>query len=171
MNHSDGSRKEVARSGVRDLRTRYVPRARIRPIYLQAGPWLDLLFLLFFLTLAQARIVLKPGVVVSLPLHGGGGVVSGLTAVLVPGKWNMEESATVYFNDEAFALHDTARVESLMASLQQARKEQSIEEITLYTDSRVSHAYVVQVMDMIADVGFDQLNIGTSPHSTETTVP
>jgi biopolymer transport protein ExbD len=138
---------------------------------LQAAPWLDLLFVLFFLAWAQSRIVLQPGVVISLPLHGGSGVVSGLTAVLVPGPREVDRSAILYFDDEAFALHDPARVQDLKESLQRAHQDQPLEEITLYADSRVTHAFVVQVMDMIADVGFDQLNIGTSPQTSETGTP
>lgn len=166
MTWQDTQKLQSSRPDDRDLRTRYVPRARIRPIYLQAAPWLDLLFILFFLALAQSRIVLRPGVVISLPAHGGSGLVSGLTAVLVPEPSNTDSSGTVYFDDEAFALHDAGRVEDLMDSLQAARRDHQVEEITLYADSRVAHTYVVQVMNMIAEAGFDQLNIGTSPQAS-----
>ena len=147
----------------RDLRTRYVPRARIRPFYLQAAPWLDLLFILFFLVLAQSRIVLRPGVVIALPAHEGIGVQGGSIAVLVPNMRAGRLEPMVYFADEAFRLDDSERVEALGGALEGVLAAGQMGTLTLYADQRVSQTYILQVIDIASKAGFDQLNIGTVP--------
>jgi len=150
----------------RDLRTRYIPRARIRPVYLQAAPWLDLLFILFFLVFVQSRIVLRPGVVVDLPAYGGIGVQGGRIAVLVPASRAGQTGATLFLADEAFRLDDPARCQALDDLLTNLHTLDKGVPLTLYADRRVSQAYVMQVMDMVGKAGFDQLNIGTAPQPT-----
>lgn len=150
-------------SAGRDLRTRYVPRARIRPFYLQAAPWLDLLFILFFLVLAQSRIVLRPGVVVALPAHEGLGVQGGTIAVLVSNLRAGHLQPTLYFADEAFRLGNPDRVDALLLALEDALEAGQLGTLTLYADHRVPQAYVLQVMEIASKAGFDQLNIGTTP--------
>lgn len=151
-------------SSGRDLRMRYIPRARIRPVYLQAAPWLDLLFILFYLVLSQSRIVLRPGVVVDLPAHEAMGVQSQISAVLVPDPQPGQTGATVYFADEAFRLDDAIRLERLGFALADARAaEASSGVLTLYADQRVAQEYVMRVLDLASRAGYVQLNMGTAP--------
>ncbi len=150
-------------SAGRDLRTRYIPRARIRPFYLQAAPWLDLLFILFFIVLAQSRLVLRPGVVIALPEHEGVGVHGGEIAVLVPNMQGRQADPTLFFADESFRLGETQRVDALLAAFGRSRAIDHIGTLTLYADQRVPQAYVMQVIDLAAQAGFDQVNIGTAP--------
>jgi biopolymer transport protein ExbD len=161
MSCNQDSRKRDLAPG-RDLRTRYVPSTRIRPIFSQLTPWLDLLFILFFLVLAQSRLVLQPGVVVALPAHGGMGVLGGARAVLMPVVRGGRVSPTVYFADEAFRLDDAARAKALEDMLERVRRKDGVISLTLYTDLTVSHDYVMQVMQMAARSGFEFLNMGTA---------
>jgi len=147
----------------RDLRMRYIPRTRIRPVYLQAAPWLDLLFIFFFLVLAHARIVLRPGVVVALPAYGGAGVEGGGVAVLVSEPRGGQQRATLYFADEAFSLRQPGRVADLVQRFRQVREMDQVETLTLYADRRVSQDDVMKVMQMASEAGFSYLNLGTAP--------
>ena len=152
----------------RDLRTRYIPRARIRPFYLQAAPWLDLLFILFFLVLAQSRLVLRPGMVVALPEYEGVGIQGGAIAVLVPHIRGEYPDPALYFDDTVYRLQDEGRTRALLRELERAREVDQVGPLTLYADERVPQAYVMQVMDLAARAGFDQLNIGTAPPTLST---
>ena len=164
MNPADASDKSVpGLPAGRDVRMRYNPRARIRPFYLQVAPWLDLLFILFFLVLAQSRLVLRPGVVVALPEYGGVGVQGGSIAVLVPSRQAGRSAPTLFFADEAFHLDDSDRMEAFVEVLTSVRDFDQEGALTLYADQRVPQAYVMLVMDKAAKAGFDQLNIGTAP--------
>ncbi len=167
MNRLDLEEKSTARllPAGRDLRTRYNPRARIRPFYLQAAPWLDLLFILFFLVLVQSRLVLRPGVVVALPAYGGAGVQGGSIAVLVPNRQRQaaRSAPTLYFADEAYRLDDAVRMQALVDVLANEREVDQTGTLTLYADQRVSQVYVMQVMDLAATAGFERINIGTAP--------
>ena len=162
MTVSETSGHKTLPSG-RDLRTRYIPRARIRPVYLQAAPWLDLLFILFFLVLAQSRIVLRPGVVVTLPSYGGMGVEGGGIAVLVPEHRGGQQRAKLFFDDEVFALDSPARAAELATRFSAVRSAEPLETLTLYADRRVSQAYVMQVMNLATEAGFTYLNLGAAP--------
>ncbi|MFU8780630.1 MAG: hypothetical protein ACNA71_06345 [Kiritimatiellia bacterium] len=155
----DPMKQELATG--RDLRTRYVPRARIRPIFSQLTPWLDLLFILFFLVFAQSRLVLRPGVVVSLPDYGGLGLQGGTSAVLLPVMRAGQTYATVYFADEVYRLDDAGRAQALEYMFTRVRIAEAASSLTLYADRRVSHTYVMQVMQMAARAGFEYLNMGT----------
>ncbi len=154
---------ESAQAKPRDLRTRYVPRTRIRPFYLQAAPWLDLLFILFFLVSAQSRIVLRPGVVVALPAFEGVGVQGGALAVLVPNSRAGRLHPTLFYSDESFRLEDMDRAQDLLQIWEKTVASDPSGTLTLYADARVPQSYVIQVMDIASRAGFSQLNIGTAP--------
>lgn len=147
----------------RDLRTRYVPRAKIRPFYLQMAPWLDLLFILFFLVLSQSRLVLRPGIMVSLPEYEGTGVQSGEIAVLTSAARGGQSSPILYFSDAIYRLEDEERVKALEEAFARSREVDIAGMLTLYADKDVAQAHVMQVMDMAAKAGFDQINVGTAP--------
>ena len=157
------SAKNVQYHAGRDLRTRYVPRAKIRPFYLQMAPWLDLLFILFFLVLSQSRLVLRPGVVIALPEYEGVGIQGGEIAVLAPAVRRGQSSPTLYFADSLYVLGDQERVEALEQAFRRSREVDLSGMLTLYADQDISQRYVMQIMDMAARAGFDQINLGTAP--------
>ncbi len=153
----------VRRHG-RELRTRYEPKVRIRLAYLNAAPWLDLLFLLFFLILVQSRIVLRPGVVVALPTYSGqAGVQGGDVAVMTYTGRGRQLSCTVFYADEPFLLDNPGRVEALAQVLARHAYGRSSPTLTVYADQSVPHHYVMLLMEMAGEAGFSQLNLGTSP--------
>jgi biopolymer transport protein ExbD len=147
----------------RDLRMRYTPRARIRPIYLHVAPWLDLLFVLFFLVLVQSRLVLKPGVLVDLPAYHVEGIQGGHVAVLIRGRGRFESPATLYFADEVFRLDHADRTAALAATLARIRLADQETLLTLYADSAIAQVFVIQVMELASQAGYAQLNLGTAP--------
>lgn len=147
----------------RDLRMRYSPRARIRPIYLHVAPWLDLLFVLFFLLLVQSRLVLKPGVLVDLPAYHVEGIQGGHVAVLIRGRGRFESPATLYFADEVFRLDDADRRVALAVTLARVRLEDQETLLTLYADRAIPQDFIIQVMELASRAGYAQLNLGTAP--------
>lgn len=148
----------------RELRTRYEPKARIRLAYLNAVPWLDLLFMLFFLVWVQSRLILHPGMVVSLPAQRvQTGVQRGAVAVMALSGLGPQGSATVFFADEPFPLDVPERAEVLQQALRDAvvmRREQAL---TVYADERIRQRDLMRVMQMAETAGFLQFNLGTDP--------
>ena len=70
-----------------ELRTRFIPKSRIRTGLVSMSPWLDFVLILIFFLFAESRIVLQPGVVVELPTASfSEGVAPGMVATVVAAR-------------------------------------------------------------------------------------
>mgnify|MGYP006423794473 CR=1 FL=1 len=145
-----------------ELRTRFVPKSRIRNGLVSMSPWLDLVLLLIFFLFAESRIVLRPGVVVDLPAASfSEGVASGMIATVVSLKGLDGRSEVVFFDDEPYGVSDADRMSALKVALADYRKVHSDSALTLYADRRVEHGTVSALVQMARSVGVDRVNLGT----------
>ena len=71
-------RRQQVQQPTGGLRTRYAPRCRINQGLIVGAPWIDLLLVVGMFVLFEAKLVVRPGVVIDVPdaaltdgLHGG----------------------------------------------------------------------------------------------------
>ncbi len=146
-----------------ELRTRFVPKCRIRNGLVCMSPWLDLIFILLFLLFAESRIVLQPGVVVELPEASfEEGVQTGMIAVVVALERPEGRREIVFFDDEPYAIEDEVRMAELKVALADYRKNHTDTALTLHADRMVSHGTVSRLVQMARGVGVERINMGTS---------
>ena len=145
-----------------ELRTRFIPKSRIRHGLVSMSPWLDLVLILLFFLFAESRIVLQPGVVVELPVATfEEGVETGMIAVVVALERPEGRSEIVFFDDEPFAVEDEIRMTELKVALADYRKSHTDTALTLYADRTVSHGTVSRLVQMARGVGVERVNLGT----------
>lgn len=148
------------------LRTRFVPKSRIRHGLVSMSPWLDLVLILLFFLFAESRILLQPGLVVELPVATfEEGVETGMIAVVVALERPEGRSEIVFFDDEPYAVDDDARMTKLEAALADHRKRHTDTALTLYADRTVSHGTVSRLVQMARGVGVERVNMGTQVES------
>ncbi|MBT3191187.1 MAG: hypothetical protein HN341_01400 [Verrucomicrobia bacterium] len=145
-----------------ELRTRFVPKSRIRSGLVSMSPWLDLVLLLIFFLAAEPRITLRPGVVVDLPSASfDEGVESGMIATVLALSGPGGPSEIVFFDDEPYDVEDGDRLGELKTALADYRKTHSDTALTLYADRRVAHGTVSALIQMARSVGVERVNMGT----------
>ncbi len=158
-------KKETEGDGKRDLRTRYIPGMRMRQGFLSFAPWFDIMLILFYLVLLQSRIVLRPGVVVDLPVGGvnTSGLQQSLIAVFTATGSLRDPVYKVFFNDEQFIVGDEGRMDALKAALVAHRRTQGDAGLTLYADRRIDYQHLTMLIRMAQEAGIQQVNLGTQP--------
>ena len=145
-----------------ELRTRFVPKSRLRHGLVSMSPWLDLVLILIFFLFAESHILLQPGIVVELPTATfEEGVETGMIAVVVALERPDGRSEIVFFDDEPYAVDDAIRMAELKVALSDFRKGHSDTALTLYADRSVSHGTVSRLVQMARGVGVERVNIGT----------
>jgi len=148
------------------LRTRFVPKSRIRHGLVSMSPWLDLVLILLFFLFAESRILLQPGLVVELPVAAfEEGVETGMIAVVVALESPEGRSEIVFFDDEPYAVDDDLRMDELKVALSEYRKGHTDTALTLYADKTVSHGTVSRLVQMARGVGVERVNMGTQVES------
>jgi biopolymer transport protein ExbD len=143
------------------LRTRFVPKSRIRHGLVSMSPWLDLVLILLFFLFTESRILLQPGIVVELPAATfEEGVETGMIAVVVALDRPEGRSEIVFFDDEPYAVDDEIRMTELKVALADYRKGHTDTALTLYADRTVSHGTVSRLVQMARGVGVERVNMG-----------
>lgn len=145
-----------------ELRTRFVPKSRIRSGLASISPWLDFVLLLFFFMLVEGRIVLQPGVIVNLPVaEFDEGVSSSMIAVVHSLDNPDGASETVFFDDEAYAADDDSRMSDLKKAFQVYSIKHDETALTIYADKSVAYGTISKIMNIARDVGLERVNMGT----------
>lgn len=146
------------------LRTRFVPKSRIRHGIVSMSPWLDLILLMVFCLLIESRILLQPGVVVELPSGTfETGVETGMIAVVVTLDTPTGVREMVFFDDEPYAVDDPSRMDALAAAFADFRQTHDETVLTVYTDRNVAHGTVSRLVQVARSVGLQRINMGTRP--------
>ena len=144
-----------------ELRTRFVPKSRIRTGLVSMSPWLDFVLILIFFLFAESRIVLQPGVVVELPTASfSEGVAPGMVATVV--ALNSPDGSTemVFFNDVPYRVDNADRMRALEVAFEEYRRANSHTSLTLYADKRISHGTMSELVQMARAAGLDRVNWG-----------
>lgn len=149
-----------------ELRTRFVPKSRIRSGLASISPWLDLVLLLFFFIFAEGRIVLKPGIIVNLPIASfEEGVSSGMIAVILALDNPDGSSEIVFFDDEPYATDDDIRMSELKVAFEAYSTAHDETALTIYADEKIVHGTVSKIVQIARDVGLERVNMGTRENS------
>ena len=146
-----------------ELRTRFVPRSRIRSGLVSMSPWLDFVFLLIFILFVESRIILQPGVVIDLPTGAfSEGVEPGMIVTVLSLKVPEGRSEIVFFDDEPYLVEDAERLGALKMAFSDYRKTHGDASLTLYADKHVEHGTVSTLVQMARAVGVERVNWGTA---------
>jgi biopolymer transport protein ExbD len=128
------------------------------------APWVNIILLLGFVLLLEARFVLQPGVVVELPTAPfADGSRSALKAVILSlqtGTPGLREE-TVFFDDAHFRVKDEAQRRRLGNALAAMAGRRPGRGLVILADRRVQMGTVIQVFDMARDAGIREVTLGT----------
>jgi biopolymer transport protein ExbD len=155
--------KRIASSAAaNEIRTRFVPKSRIRSGLVSMSPWLDLVLLLIFVLFIESRIVLQPGIVVDLPETAFvEGAEPGMVVVVTMIDGPEGKSEIIFFDDESYVMGNRRRMDELKAEIRDYRRDRRNTSLTLYADNRVAHGTVTRLVQMARDVGVEQVNLGS----------
>jgi len=143
------------------LRTRFVPKSRMRTGLSSMSPWLDLVLLFFFFLFVESRIVLRPGVIVELPTaEFEEGISGGMIAVVLALESPEGRSEVVFFDDEPYAADDEKRMAELKQALDRYHSDHNDTALTIYADKTIEHGTVSGLVRMARDIGLDRVNMG-----------
>jgi biopolymer transport protein ExbD len=147
------------------LRTRFFPRSRIGQGLIAVAPWVNLVLLIVLFSMVESRVVLQPGLVVSLPpATFRDGLRSSLVAVvLAVGGGTAPREEIVFFNDQRYTVSDAKAMENLKEALARAREAKGEEGLIVQADQRVSHGTIVELMNMALEVGLKKVNLAEKP--------
>jgi len=148
------------------LRTRFVPKSRMRTGLSTISPWLDFVLILFFFMFIESRIVLNPGVVVELPIAESlEGVSGGMIAVVSIFDRPEGRAEVVFFDDEPYAVDDAARMSEFKEDLKKHQLKHNDTSLTIYADKSIMHGTVSRIVSMARDIGLERVNMGTAGSS------
>ena len=142
----------------------YRPPNRISRGMVSVAPWVNLALLLLLFYMINAPFILQPGVRVDLPeapFTDGtryGHVVVVLSQEAADRAAGREE--IVYFDDERFILGRPGQPERLRAAFVDAVRKRPDAAMVLEADRRVEHGTIVRLLNMAAEAGVREVNIG-----------
>ena len=144
-----------------ELRTRFVPKSRIRSGFTVVSAWLDLILILFFFLYIKSQIIIRPGIIVELPTGSfNEGVAGGPVMVVKQVDDSSGKSNVVFFDDELYRVDDPMRMNALKTALSRYVDGHNESELTIYADKRISHGTVSGLVELSRDVGLDRVNMG-----------
>ena len=150
------------------IRTRFFPRSRIAQGLISVAPWVDIVLLVVLFLVVGSRIILQPGVVVSLPeAPFTDGARPGMTVVVL--SVGSEHAGTreemVFFDDERFRAGDSAQMERLRQAIARAARARPDANLILQADQRIRHGTIVALMNMALEVGVARVIIAEKPRN------
>jgi biopolymer transport protein ExbD len=146
------------------LRTRFFPRGRVGQGLVAVAPWVDIVLLVLLFSLVESKIVLQPGVVVSLPAAPfADGTRSSLIAVVLAVGGGAAKEEIVFFDDQRYTVSDAKAMENLKYALARACAAKGEDGLIIQADQRVSHGAIVALMNMALEVGLKKVNLAEKP--------
>lgn len=147
------------------LRTRFTPRSRIAQGLISIGPWVDVVLLVLLFCLVGSKVVLKPGVVVTLPeAPFTDGTRPGLMVVVHSvGSGTLAREELVFFDDIRFRVRNEGEMQGLKLAFAKAVNDRGNTTLIIEADQRVSHGTVMALMDMASEVGVRKVNLAHKP--------
>jgi len=154
----------VSSQALSGLRTRYFPKSRIGQGLVSMAPWLNIVLLLIFFAILDARFVLQPGVVIQLPeAPFAEGLRSGLTAVVLSletGVPGVREEAVI-FDDARFQVSNASQMKRLKQALTAGAYQHPSWGLVILADRHAQVDTVIRLMDMAREAGIKTVNLGT----------
>ncbi|NQU40150.1 MAG: biopolymer transporter ExbD [Lentisphaerae bacterium] len=151
---------------VRGLRTRYTPKSRLGHGMVSMAPWLDFVLILFIFLLMNQRLVLQPGVVVSLPkAEFTQGTRVGLVAVVLSmaNAGTGQREQIVFFDDERFLVKSESQMQGLALAMSARLKEHPDAALVLQSDEDVPQGTIVELVSIAGGVGIQKINVAIRP--------
>ena len=159
-------RERVGVLAASGLRTRFLPKSRLNRGLVGAGPWVDIVLLIIFFLLVDSKVVLQPGVRVSLPRAPfREGSPFGMTAVVlsVGGTESGPGREIVFFDDERFLVSDAEQMRGLRSAFSARSRKYKESNLIIQADKRVRHGTVVSIMNMALEAGVEQVTMAVEP--------
>ncbi len=152
-----------------ELRTRFVPKSRMRNGLTSVAPWLDMVLIVFFFLFIESKVVLRPGTIIELPTATfTEGVSDGMVVVVMSMKDPARKSEVVFFNDESFRMDNPARMQALRDAFQKYLSNHDTTTMTIYADAAIEHGSLTKLIDLSRDIGLERVNFATkSPPSVK----
>ena len=161
------ARKRVPAGTVSGLRTRFFPKSRIGQGLLSVAPWVDIALLAVAFALLEGRLVLQPGVIVDVPrapFSNGSRAVMTAVIISVEGTGETaEREEIVFFDDEPFPVRQSSEMTRLGKRLARRAQAHGGEGLVIQADRRVRHGTVMEVVNMAAEAGIEEVNVATRP--------
>lgn len=149
---------------VSGLRTRYYPKNRIGHGFITVGPWIDIILLLILFVIIDARLVLQPGVTVSLPQtsFGDGARARQVAVVMSVGSSTRGgRKYIVFFDDVRFVAGEADQMCNLEHAFAQQAKDHPGADLVILADESVPHGTIVKITTMALDVGFQHVSLAS----------
>lgn len=149
---------------VSGLRTRYFPKSRIGHGLISMAPWFDVVLLMIFFVLIDAKFVLQPGVVIELPeAPVSHGFRSRLRAVVMSteGLSAGSREETIFFDDERFIVKDEQQLKKLKNRIAKRSAAYPDSGLIILADSHVQHGTLVKLFNMAREVGIKEVNVAS----------
>ena len=128
----------------------------------QIAPWLTLVLLVALFLFLQGALSPAPTLAFELPEAGAADSVEpGLVALLLPGDTGgtQTEGSLLFFDDDRYALADSAGVDEFAARLSSRASETKCGVLTLLCDRRVPAGDVMQVMALARQKGLVRVQL------------
>ncbi len=132
------------------FRRRFNPANRMLRGLLITAPWVDVTLLVVIFLVSQSSFVVQPGVVLDLPTAASSGYAGyGELVVTIP------QEGMYFFQDERMT------PDGLAAALGRAARAQPGRSLIVEADQRVSQRTLVEVYNMAAAAGLQQVLLAT----------
>jgi len=128
----------------------------------QVAPWLTLALLVALFLFLQGALSPAPTLAFELPEAGAADSAEpGLVALLLPGDagGTQMEGSLLFFDDDRYALADSAGVDEFSARLASRASETKCGVLTLLCDRRVPAGDVMQVMTLARQKGLVRVQL------------
>jgi biopolymer transport protein ExbD len=134
-----------------------------------AAPWLDAGLLVIFFLIVASRVVIQPGIRLTLPeapFRDGVNPYDSLVAVVVaggPAETPGGIREVVYFDEERFFLSRPDHVKKLQAAWSRAVRQSPSRPLLLQADPAVTQGTLTLLLKTAAEAGFREALIATRP--------
>lgn len=148
---------------VSGLRTKYFPKSRINQGLMSMAPWLNIVMLLIMFMIVDSRLVLQPGVVLSLPeIPFVDGTNSGSLVIVVRSTDRIGSNTRmekIFFDDEVFDAGDAKKMRIFAARLALAAKEARGNALVIHADKATSHGTLVEIYNIAREANIRRINL------------
>jgi len=159
----------VSTTTLSGLRTRYFPKSRISPGLISMTPWLNLVLLIVFMFVLDAKFVLQPGVVVELPeapfTDGARSVLRAVVIAVETGVPGVREEV-IFFDDEYYRVKNEQHLQRLRRALDAAAQRHPGWGLILLADRRVQLGTLTAIFNIAREAGIRSVNLGTRESAT-----
>ena len=124
------------------------------------APWVDALLLIIGFMFINGRLLVEPGVAVTLPAATEvSAEPAAMTAVVraIRGTETGETDEIIYFSDQRFSLGDQTKVEALRNEMRRSVRAASRPTLAVHADRLVQHGTLVTLYDLARSAGVEKV--------------